>query len=310
MVPAIIGAWIVGATIRSHAPAPAEPSLLAPAGTLISPPMAGMWTARIRASLISAVFLQAGVCFEMTHEISLATFASSLAITVLISAPEQFPRPRRMPGRTFWALLATAWFLTCVALFPHIWFARVPEGWNFLSQEPYRDAPGDPIAGPAEKDEHVYQGIIIYPEEEKHTVLVPPLPSISLKAGMHPSTPLSIPFFGVYWLYRPPNHQPPPRSLVIRANPAKRNLTSTDFVRLNMEARQNFGTYIEVACCREMQVVAQSAEEVTGSVMLELRIADSSDKNVPAQSLGRMPVPAPEGPGPVTISFPLPKIFP
>ena len=301
LLPAVTAAFIVGTTIRSHVLVPAIPFL--PAGNILSPPMAGMWSARLRAALLSGMLLQAGLCLETVHKIPLAVFASSLGITVLISAPEEFPRPRQMTSIAFASFLALACLMTLIALFPHLWFAHVPDDWEFVNLKPRESASGDPTAVATAPDEHVYQGIIIYPEEQKHTILVPPLPALVMNRPGKPAAPLSIPFFGVYWLYRPPNHRPPPKSLVIRANPEERNLTSTDFVRLNMEARQNLGTYIDISCCRAIQVVAKSAESVPESVWLELTIRDSGDKTAPAQSLGRMPVPPSERPAPVTMLF-------
>ncbi len=308
LFPAVVGAFIVGTTIRSHVLVPAVTFMPAPG--VLSPPMDGMWSARLRAALLSGMLLQAGLCFETVHKIPLAVFASSLGITVLISAPEDFRRPARMTAMACILLLALACFMTLVALFPHIWFERVPEDWNFVNLKPQANASDDVKAGVTPPEEHVYQGIIIYPEEVKHTILVPPLPALTMNRPGKPAAPLSIPFFGVYWLYRPPNHRPPPKSLVIHANPEERNLTSTDFVRLNMEARQNLGTYIDIACCRAIQVVAKSAEPVPESVWLELTIRDSANETAPAQSLGRVPVPPSQGPASVTMSFKLPDDLP
>lgn len=308
LVPAIVAAFIVGTTIRSHALVATIRSI--PMLGILSPPMDSMWSARLRAALLSGMLLQAGLCLETVHKIPLAVFASSLGITVLISAPEDFPRPRQMTSTAFGSLLALACFMTLIALFPHIWFAHVPDDWDFVNLKPLETVPGDVVAGAKVPEEHVYQGIIIYPEEQKHTILVPPLPSLTMNRPGKPAAPLSIPFFGVYWLYRPPNHRPPPKSLVIHANPEERNLTSTDFVRLNMEARQNLGTFIDISCCRAIQVVAKSAEAVPESVWLELTIRDSDDRNVPAQSLGRVPVPPSESPASVTLSFLLPNDLP
>src|SRR5206468_2580816 len=102
---------------------------------------------------------------------------------------------------------------------------------------------------------------IMLPEPAPHTVLVAPLPF--LKHGLFTerrSDPVSIPFSGVYWLFRRPQTQPPPDSHVVRGSPLTSSFRSSGLRALSMEARQNFGTHIDLGCCSKVQIAIRSAD--------------------------------------------------
>lgn len=130
-----------------------------------------------------------------------------------------------------------------------------------------------------------YQGVILWPEAEKQTVLVPPIPAIKSNDIRSSSEPLSIPFYGVYWLYRAPYRQPPRNSLNTRGSPDKVSFRSADGFPMIMEAHQNFGKHLNTNCCRAIQLSVMNEDPMGKSVLLELILVDSATKQ--RESLGR-----------------------
>jgi hypothetical protein len=133
-----------------------------------------------------------------------------------------------------------------------------------------------------------YKGVILVPEPAPHAVLVPPLPFLrhDLFAEKRPN-PLSVPFFGVYWLFRWPFSRPPPDAYVAKGNPLKSVFRSSDRIPLRMEAHQNFGTLIDLSCCSEIQLAVRSAEE---TIALELILTNTTLPGKPSVSLGQVSV--------------------
>jgi hypothetical protein len=133
----------------------------------------------------------------------------------------------------------------------------------------------------------IYPGIILVPEQQPHTVLVPPLPMMRHGLlGVNRAIPLSIPFFGVYWFFKAPDTHPPANSLRAYGSPTEHTFRSTDHSPLFMEATQNFGTSIDLGCCREIQVAISNADTYGGTVSLELILVDTTLVHRPSQSLG------------------------
>jgi len=128
-------------------------------------------------------------------------------------------------------------------------------------------------------------GVILWPEQEEHTTLVPPLPL--LKFGLPAVAPasLSIPFFGV-WFYRAPDRRPPEGSLQTRGDTARIRFSSTDGAPIKMEARQNLGTSIRMDCCRGLDVIIRNGDRFPGTIWLELLLGNTLQKGRPAITLG------------------------
>jgi hypothetical protein len=134
-------------------------------------------------------------------------------------------------------------------------------------------------------------GIILWPELPPQRIVV--RPPRSEQSDPKPRVRVdewSVPFFGVYWLYRAPQQQPPPNSIIERGTPAEHIFRSTDFRPLAMEARQNFGRFLDVSCCRAIQLAIHNEDPQPGTVWLDVFLADSSIALLPAQYLGRQPV--------------------
>ncbi len=160
-----------------------------------------------------------------------------------------------------------------------------------------------------------HTGVILLPEPQQHTTLVPPLPSMpgTLFDARH-RNPMTIPFYGAYWFFKLPDTKPPKDSYVTHGTPAEMTFRAPDYRPLIMEAHQNLGKLIELACCREIRIEIQNADRYPGTVAVELVLVNTRAGQEGSVSLGRAPVTsAPDGrPGdsdsPIkeTLTFPLP----
>ncbi len=151
-----------------------------------------------------------------------------------------------------------------------------------------------------------YKGVILLPEPAPHAVLVAPLPFLRHDLFTERrSNPLSVPFFGAYWLFRWPQSRPPPDSYVIRGSPLKSVFRSSDRIPLSMEAHQNFGTLIDLSCCSQIQIAISSAELDFRSIALELILTNTTLPGRPSQSLGSVMI----TPSQAILSFDVPGLF-
>lgn len=156
-----------------------------------------------------------------------------------------------------------------------------------------------------------HTGIILLPEREEHTTLVPPLPSMprDLFDAKHPN-PLSIPFYGAYWFFKLPDTQPPPNSYVTHGTPTEMTFFAPDSRPLMMEAHQNLGKLINLSCCREIRIEIQNADRYPGTVSVELVLKNTRDGEEGSVSLGSAPVTSkpgdPESAMKEMLTFPVP----
>ncbi len=155
-----------------------------------------------------------------------------------------------------------------------------------------------------------HDGVIMLPEEELHTLLVPPLPSLRPNPfDSRQQEPLSIPFFGVYWLFKFPDRRPPPGSMVKRGTPETLKFRSTDWRPLILEGRQNLGKSFDVSCCSRIELDISNADMYPNSVQVGLTLIDTRSPAQPAWKLPRANVTTFQTPGdgaavPETLRFP------
>lgn len=156
-----------------------------------------------------------------------------------------------------------------------------------------------------------HTGIILLPEREQHTTLVPPLPSMprDLFDAKH-RNPMTIPFYGAYWFFKLPDTKPPPSSYITHGTPAEMTFYAPDSRPLIMEAHQNLGKLINLSCCREIRIEIQNADRYPGTVSIELVLLNTRDGQEGSVSLGSAPVTSapgdPEAPMKETLTFPVP----
>jgi hypothetical protein len=141
-------------------------------------------------------------------------------------------------------------------------------------------------------DESV-RGVILRPKIEDHVTIAPPLPTRSVfdgKPNERRVDPASIPFYGAYWLFRASDKTLPVDAVESRGDPASTSFQTTDFTPMSMEARQNFGSLIELSCCRAIELVISNGDRRPGTVGVELILTNTRLPGKPHQSLGICPV--------------------
>jgi len=159
------------------------------------------------------------------------------------------------------------------------------------------------------KADNVFPGVILFPEVQRHAVLVPPLPSIHRDPFAGSRHPLSIPFFGSYWIYKTPDRTIPKTAITMRGDPDAKTFRSTDSRPMVMEAHQNLGTFLYTACCRAIEISIRNRDRYPGSVSIALSLVNSELPGRPALSLGAMAVESTPGPTKAmleTLTYPLP----
>jgi hypothetical protein len=215
--------------------------------------------------IVCAAFLGAGSVA--------AAWATNKQLAPLESQTEDFFAPMRR------ALLPLAFAIlfTLAGLMPYL---RGGGGGGSQVAEAGSSDPTGSLNG-------TYKGVILLPEPAPHPLLVAPLPFMRHDLFTErQSNPLSVPFFGAYWLFRWPQSRPPPDSYVIRGSPLKSVFRSSDGIPLSMEAHQNFGTLIDLSCCSQIQIVISSTELNSRSIALELILTNTTLPGRPSQSLG------------------------
>ena len=135
-------------------------------------------------------------------------------------------------------------------------------------------------------------GILLWPEHETYTKLIAPTPAA--ETGRYNfsrnSSPLVIPFNGVYWFFQAPDRQPPENSRHAKASPDKVVIRSTDRRPLSIEAHDHLGNLIDLSCCSQVQIAIRNQDRYPDSVSLELVLINTSLRLKPSESLGRMMV--------------------
>jgi hypothetical protein len=135
-----------------------------------------------------------------------------------------------------------------------------------------------------------FPGVILFPELQQHVVLVPPLPAMKHLFSAKSPNPLSIPFFGSYWVYKWPQRRLPKNAITMHGDPDEKRFRSTDGNPLSMEAHQNLGTFIDTSCCSAIEVAIRNADRYPGSVLVDLLLGDSHQAAKSPVSLGALPV--------------------
>ncbi len=138
-----------------------------------------------------------------------------------------------------------------------------------------------------------YPGVIIRPPAKDYVTVVPPIQGsriFGLHEPLNTAQPLTIPFYGVYWVFRASDHELPRNSVECRCDPQETTFRSTDYGMLAMQAHQNLGTTIDLSCCEAIEVAIENRDPYWKSVSLELVLVNTKLPGRPTQSLGREPV--------------------
>jgi hypothetical protein len=135
-------------------------------------------------------------------------------------------------------------------------------------------------------------GIVLWPPPVKETTIVPPAAHNPWFGPGTASKPLVIPFDGPYWYFKAPSSRPGPRAHVAHGKPTDVNVRSTDGEPLLMEAHQNLGLPIDLACCGEIDVAITNADTRPGAISLEVLLSDSSTPEKSSVQLASQIVPS------------------
>lgn len=244
-------------------------------------------------ALCSAACAQGGVFTALLgRPIASATFLGIGSALVARSSNKFTVEPEAQSGnspayaRRAPLLLAFALIFTLAGLMQYVRAGGAGDevaGSGRSSAEQTRDSPGDATG----VFDDVYKGVILLPEPAPHAVLVPPLPFLKRDLfTARQAKPLSVPFFGVYWLFRWPQSQPPPDSHIARGSPVTSGFRSSNRFPLSMEAHQNFGTLIDLRCCSKIQLAIRSADSHPVFITLELILTNTTLPGRPSLSLG------------------------
>lgn len=154
------------------------------------------------------------------------------------------------------------------------------------SSEPVTNLYLPPLGG-TEIADSSFPGVILLQQLPELPVLA--APSVSWRKNspdLTPIKPSSIPFSGVYWMYRPPFDRPPRTSHVQQGNPLMLSFRTTDHAPMSLEAYQKLGRAVDPQCCSAVQIAISNADPYPGTVALELIIIDSKSPDQPMLSLG------------------------
>ena len=136
-------------------------------------------------------------------------------------------------------------------------------------------------------------GVILRPKAMDHVMIVPPSPTrrvFDAKPSWRTTDPVSIPFYGAYWIFKTSDKTLPAGAIDVRGDPDSLTFKTTDFSPISMEARQNFGSSIQLSCCGAIELVISNADRRPGTVRVELILTNTILPGQPALSLGVLPV--------------------
>ena len=156
-----------------------------------------------------------------------------------------------------------------------------------------------------------YSSIILFTPRKPHEIVVPQPATVSSAPGK----PRAISFDGAYWYFKQPDTRPGPNARVEQGDPTKKHVGSTDEEPLIMEAHQPLDRPIAMSCCRSLRVDLTNADNVPGTIALEVLLRDMASKKDTSISLGAMvlasskvsPMPLHRAPVEDSVTFPLPR---
>jgi hypothetical protein len=252
----------------------------------------GLFEIREEPSLVSVVAAPASAAIALQMAILLLVLGHPRLSGLLMAAGTIYPAwrfPIRMQVTTrarrrgiaigsFDVLL-----LTSIALIPFLRSVLLTGGlgglFPHIAAPPSLSMPKGGFELPPLTD---YSGIILFvPARPKEKLIPPPHAAPAELLGAH-TKPLVIPFDGAYWYFKVPDLRPKADARVVKGDPIKANVHSTDFRPLAMEAHQMLGSSIRLDCCTAMKVSIRNGDNRIGQIDVELILKDKGK----SQSLG------------------------
>jgi hypothetical protein len=148
-----------------------------------------------------------------------------------------------------------------------------------------------PVSG-VEITDKSFPGVILLPEvkPEEPTLIAPSFSWNRTSPEVAAAKTFTIPFSGVYWMYRSPFDRPPPTSHVQQGNPLALSFRTTDHAPMFMEAYQKLGRAINTKCCSAIQIAISNTDRYPGTIALELVLIDTQSPSQLMFSLGSVRV--------------------
>jgi hypothetical protein len=150
--------------------------------------------------------------------------------------------------------------------------------------------PKPPVIRP--RSSRFYSGVVLFLPPKPKVLVAPPAPDSGARANGLRLKPVVIPFDGVYWYFQVPDDRPEPDAPVVRGDPAKASVRSTNSYPISMEAHQYLGSPVRMDCCRTLRVELVNADNRPGIIVLEVVLKHGAGKGSTAQSLGNLVVPS------------------
>jgi hypothetical protein len=233
----------------------------------------------------ASVFLQIGTAAVFADRPMAAAPLLSVSAAIITWRKDTHPKPWTITRSSRTIALATAF--TALGLFHYLPHGSGSGGSSLAGANAAQEVGRIPFGGTTTTNVDVYRGVILWPKEQAHITLIPPLPAMSSRLFRpDQANPLSIPFYGVYWFFEPPVPRPPDDAVVMRGDPSERVFRSNDNAPLAMEAHQNLGKLIDVTCCSRIEVEVRNADHYTGMIAVELILFNTVLPAKPHQSLG------------------------
>jgi hypothetical protein len=237
-------------------------------------------------AFIAAVLLQLGIALALGEESRLSALALGIAsgpILWRIRQERDFRGPFGPKPTLVIALLLAIFGLTAYLPMQFGGSAEAASGDRGAGSKSNPPSPGLSVGGK-------YRGVVLIPEEEEHTILVPPLPFMGRDPFQAHKDPIGIPFYGVYWFFQFPDKGPNEDAYRVKGTPDKVTFRSADRMPLKMEAHQNLGRLIDVDACSRIDIAIRNDDAFTGSLALELILVNTTLAGRPQQTLGGAPV--------------------
>lgn len=179
------------------------------------------------------------------------------------------PRGRRW-GHTAAGNSLTVWLLIVLALIPLLAGYSAGRLAGLLGLE-VRTGPIFAPPAISHRAASGYDSLILIQPKKPHEIAAP---APAATSGTFKDTHL-IPFDGAYWYFKQPDTRPAAGARVMRGDPVKRRIYSTDQQPLVMEAHQPLGQEIAMNCCRSLRVDVKNADNVPGAIAVEVLVRDT-----------------------------------
>lgn len=230
------------------------------------------WRARIISACLHGAMLAVLVRSILTAGVLLAvsgfTSVSHLTSTG-VYAVERKRSPAHAASRFTW-VAALAILITSAALLPRLRNRRLASeiSSSLELSETSREASASERQSQSATSKSSYESIILWTVRKEKKTIAPLAPRTTLLPMGKSSNPMVIPFDGSYWYFKEPNKSPGPKAHLAHGSPLTLDIHSADWLPLVMEAHQDIGSSVDLACCSEIQVAIKNANNRPGTMFL------------------------------------------